>query len=176
MHLTERDLWTVIHGMGLGAVFLLAFAGGLAELWTLRPEAETQLGIRQGIRRLITGTWVLATVAWLTVISGTFIVYPWYRAKPPAGADLVSYPRSYLLADHSRAGWHEFGMEWKEHVAWITPILATAVAFVVSRYWHRLANEPRIRRALIVLFSVAFASAAVAGVFGAFINKVAPTK
>src|SRR4051812_34120882 len=111
MHLTQRDVWTVIHGMGLGAIFLLAFAGGLAELWSLRPEAETQFGMRQGTRRLMTGTWVLAAIAWLPVIPGTFIVYPWYRAKAPAGADLTHFPKFYLLADHSRAGWHEFGME-----------------------------------------------------------------
>jgi hypothetical protein len=28
MSLTEREAWTVIHGMVLGAIFLLAFAGG----------------------------------------------------------------------------------------------------------------------------------------------------
>src|SRR5215212_2290887 len=97
MSLSERDLWTVIHGMGLGAVFLLAFAGGLAELWDLRAETETGLGLRRRLRRLVGGTWTMAVVAWLTVITGTFIVYPWYRAKPPAGVSLADYPRSYLL-------------------------------------------------------------------------------
>lgn len=29
MALTEREAWTVIHGMVLGAIFLLAFAGGV---------------------------------------------------------------------------------------------------------------------------------------------------
>lgn len=27
MELTSREVWTLIHGMGLGALFLLAFAG-----------------------------------------------------------------------------------------------------------------------------------------------------
>lgn len=176
MSLTARDLWTVIHGMGLGAIFLLAFAGGLAELWSLRPESLNESGTRSRTRRLISGTWIMALVAWLTVITGTFIIYPWYRAKPPEGADLVDFPRYYLLADESRAEWHHFGMEWKEHVAWLTPILATAVAFVVVRYGVNLAREKRIRNALLVMFSIAFAAAAVGGVFGAFINKVAPTR
>jgi hypothetical protein len=176
MSLSERDLWTVIHGMGLGAVFLLAFAGGLAELWDLRAETETGLGLRRRLRRLVGGTWTMAVVAWLTVITGTFIVYPWYRAKPPAGASLADYPRSYLLADPSRSGWHHFGMEWKEHVAWLSPILATAVAFVVLRYGRELVRQQRIRQVLVVMFSVAFFAAAAAGVFGAFINKVAPTR
>ena len=32
MHLTDRELWTLIHGMGFGALYLLAFAGGIAGL------------------------------------------------------------------------------------------------------------------------------------------------
>jgi len=169
MELTLREFWTVIHGMGLGALFLLAFAGGLAGLWSLRSELVTAGGVRERLPRLEVGTWVMAVVAWLTVVSGTYLVYPWYRAKVPTS------PRSILLADPSRAEWHNFGMEWKEHVAWLAPILATAVAYVVIYYGPRLAHEPRIRKALIVLFVLAFAAAGVAGVFGAFINKVAPT-
>jgi hypothetical protein len=169
MSLTDRELWTVIHGMGLGALFLLAFAGGLAGLWSLRAELITAGGLRERIPRLEIGTLVMAVAAWLTVITGTWIVYPWYRAP------IAESPRSLLLADPSRALWHNFGMEWKEHVAWLAPILATAVAFVVVYYGPRLAGEPRVRRALIVLFVLAFAAAGVAGLFGAFINKVAPT-
>jgi hypothetical protein len=47
-------------------------------------------------------------------------------APPPTNADLRFFPRSYLPAE-PQAGWHTFGMEWKEHVAWLAPILATAV-------------------------------------------------
>jgi hypothetical protein len=65
-------------------------------------------------------------------------------------------------------------MEWKEHVAWLAPILATAVAYMVTRYGARLAKDEQVRRAVIVLFSVAFFCAAVAGLFGALINKAAP--
>ena len=36
MTLTDRELVMVVHGMGLGATFLLAYAGGLAGLWSLR--------------------------------------------------------------------------------------------------------------------------------------------
>lgn len=177
MKLTSRELWTVIHGMGLGAVFLLAFAGGLAGLWSLRPEWVTVPGMHERLRRLIAGTWVMAILAWLTVITGTYIVYPWYRAKPPEGlADLTQFPRSYLLANPNLAAWHRFGMEWKEHVAWLSPILATAVAYVVVRYGLRLAHEEKIRQALIVLFIISFAAAGVAGLFGAFLTKVAPIR
>ena len=38
MSMTSREWWALIHGMGLGAVYLLAFAGGLAGLYSFRPE------------------------------------------------------------------------------------------------------------------------------------------
>ena len=177
MALTAREFWTVIHGMLLGSLFLLAFGGGLAGFWSLRPEWVTQAGIEERLRRLTGGTWLMAIVAWLTVITGTYIVYPWYRAKPPEGTtDLVHYPRYFLLSRPETAEWHKFGMEWKEHVAWMAPILATAVAYVVVRYGRRLAEDRRMRTALMVLFVVAFGAAAAAGLFGAFINKVAATR
>lgn len=168
MQLTERETWTVIHGMVLGATFLLAFAGGLAGLWSFRPELVTVAGLRERLPRLEIGIWVMAVVAWLTVITGTWIVYPWYR--DPAKTS----PRSQLLADPAKAEWHNFGMEWKEHVAWFAPILATAVAFVVFYYGPQLAREQGMRRMLIVVFVLAFAAAGIAGLIGAFINKVAP--
>lgn len=64
--------------MVLGAAFLLAFAGGLAGLYSLQPGLITAEGIRERTRRLIVGTWTMAVVAWTTVITGTWIVYPWY--------------------------------------------------------------------------------------------------
>jgi len=175
MTFTSRELWAVIHGLLLGSLFLLAFAGGLAGLYSLRPEWVTTAGIRERLRRLDAGAGIMAVVAWLTVITGTWIVYPWYRAAPPEGTtDLVLYPRSLLLASEGLKAWHSFGMEWKEHVAWFAPIVATAVAFVIWRYGDRIAQDARLRQALIVLFVLAFASAAIAGLFGAFITKAAP--
>lgn len=175
MSMTVRELWTVIHGMGLGAIFLLAFAGGLAGLYSLRPEWVTISGVKERVMRLTIGTWVMAIASWLTVVSGTYVVYPWYRATPPEGlADLGDFPRYYLLSVPNLAAWHTFGMEWKEHVAWFSPILAVAVAFVVWRYGAQIAQMPKMRYALIVLFVLAFAAAGIAGMFGAFIAKAAP--
>ena len=175
MQLTNRELWTLIHGMGLGALFLLAFAGGLAGFYSLRPEWLTTAGIRERIIRLDVGTVVMAVVAWLTVITGTWIVYPWYRARPPEGAtELEAYPRYYLLANEHLAGWHEFGMEWKEHIAWIAPHLATVVAFGAVYYGRRLVYEPAVRRLLMWVFMAAFVVAGIAGLFGALITKAAP--
>lgn len=176
MALSERELWTVLHGMILGALFLLAFAGGLAGLYSLRPELVTVAGIRERMHRLLAGTWLMAVVAWVTVISGTYIVYPWYRAKPPAGANLSEFPRSLILSSPTTKAWHSFGMEWKEHVAWFAPLLATAAAFVGAYYGPQLARESKLRTALIWMFGIAFVAAGLAGLFGAFINKVAPIR
>src|SRR5262249_8936522 len=87
----------------LGALFLLAFAGGLAGLYSLRWELVTPTGLRERLPRLEIGTTVMAVVAWLTVITGTWIVYPWYRAATPTS------PQSMLLADPARALWQTFG-------------------------------------------------------------------
>ena len=123
----------------------------------------------------------MAVVAWLTVWTGTWIVYPWYRAVPPDTIDrtvqsdaLREFPRYWLLASERTAEWHHFAMEWKEHVAWLAPMLATAVAFVVVYYGLRLVRKPEWRWPLLVLFTLAFISAGVAGLFGAFITKAAP--
>jgi len=45
------DLWTVVHGMGLRAIFLLAFAGP-AGLNSMRPEWVTVAGLRGRVHRL----------------------------------------------------------------------------------------------------------------------------
>jgi len=180
MELTDRELYTVLHGLGLGTLFLLAFGGGLAGLWSLRERLLTAEGVSERTPRLLIGTWVMAIVAWLTVLTGTFIAYPWYRATPPEGtnledpAALVDYPRYLLLAQEKTAGWHTLGMEWKEHVAWIAPFLATAVAFAVLYYGAQLIRRGDIRNGLIIFFGLAFVAAGIAGLFGAFITKAAP--
>jgi hypothetical protein len=161
--------------MIFGAVFLLAFAGGLAGLYSLRSELLTAAGMRERLPRIKWGTGLMALIAWLTVISGTYIVYPWYRARPPEGVtDLTGYPRYFLLDNPNLAGWHTFGMEWKEHVAWFAPILATAVFYIAWKYGPQLAENNSLRKMVMVLFILAFAAAAIAGLFGALITKAAP--
>lgn len=176
MALTTHEFWTVIHGLVLGSVFLLAFASGAGRLWSLRPEFVTFDGMQKYLRRLNWGVPIMAIVAWLMVLTGTYIVAPWYWAKPPEGADLTLYPLAYLMTDSNLAVWHTFGMEWKEHIAWFSPILATAVAYVVWRYGDGLAERPRIRQALLLLFILSFVVAGVASLTGAFLNKIAPIR
>ena len=190
MELATRETWAVIHGLILGTIYLLAFSGGLAELWGLHPGWESLQGVRRRFRRLYVGATTMAVTAWLTVITGTWIVYPWYREPlavqgedPYAGCQELSLPdpetcspRDFLLSNvrGETEAWHTFGMEWKEHVAWAAPILATAAAFIVLYYGPRLISRPWLRAVVIVMFVAAFAAAVVAGAFGAFITKVAP--
>lgn len=170
MSFTAREWWALIHGMGFGAVFLLAFAGGLAGLYSLRPDLVTPQGVVERMRRLKLGVVGMAAAAWGTVLTGTYVVYPWYRDKAPTS------PRSILLANPATEAWHTFGMEWKEHIAWISPILATVVAFIVVYHGATLIRHDRVRRTAMALFVLAFGMAAVAGAFGAFITKVAPVR
>lgn len=175
MSLTEREFWTLVHGMVLGTLFLLAFGGGLAGLYSFREKYLTADGVAERSPRLVLGTAVMAVVAWLTVIVGTWIVYPWYRAVPAAGTtDLTKFPKSLLISNPDTAEWHTFGMEWKEHVAFLAPLLATAVAFATIYYGAQLIHRGEVRRAMLIFFTLAFAAAAVAGLFGALITKAAP--
>ncbi len=189
MELSFRDTWTVIHGLVLGTLFLLAFAGGLAGLWSLRPGYLTTKGITERMRRLSIGVWGMAAAAWATVITGTWIVYPWYRVKlAPVGENAYAgcvdavvpgptcSPRDFLKSNVSGDTelWHIFGMEWKEHISWAAPILATAAAFIITYYGPRLIARPWLRTSVIVMFVGAFAAAVVGGAFGAFLAKIAP--
>jgi len=102
------------------------------------------------------------------VIVGPWIVYPWYRE------DIPESPRSQLLADPDTEDWHTFAMVWKEHVAWLAPMLATAAFFVAAYYGRDLIRHQPARRIAMTLFVAAFAIAAIAGVLGALVTKKAP--
>jgi hypothetical protein len=177
MEITLRDLLTVLHGMGFGALFMLAFSGAIAELYRMStPGVPAQAGSReQLLLRLYLAAMVL--LAWATVFTGAYLVYPWYRAIPPAGTtDLADFPQRLLMASPKTSGWHSLGMEWKEHVAWLAPIAMTMVAYVFAKYGPSLNKRPQLRSAVLAFAVVAFVATGVAGAFGAFLNKYAPVR
>jgi len=176
MEITTRDLWTVLHGMGFGALFMLAFSGAIAELYRLSAPQVPSVSARE---RALLNFYLLTMVilAWLTVLSGAYIVYPWYRAVPPAGiTDLADYPRRLLLSTGKTSEWHNVGMEWKEHVAWLAPIAMTMVAYITWKYGRTLTRPRHMRTAVLGFAVAAFVATGVAGAFGAFLNKYAPVR
>jgi hypothetical protein len=177
MEITTRALWTLIHGMGFGTLYLLACSGavvGLYQFTTSSTAPETKAGHERLVRiYLIT----MVMLAWAAVLTGAYVVYPWYRAAPPPGpVDLSMFPQRLLLSSPATIGWHSLGMEWKEHVAWFAPISITMVAFVFIRYGHDLRNHRSLRAAVLVFTLASFVAAGIAGFFGAMINKYAPIR
>jgi hypothetical protein len=177
MQISARDLITAIHGMLFGGVFLLAIFGVVVELIRSRYAGQASGLSERGRSLAALYLWGTAILAWAAVVIGTYVVYPWYRAVPPAGtANLASFPQALLLASSTTSGWHRLGMEWKEHVAWLAPIAATMVAYVMTSQRAAMRTHARIRKAVVTFALVAFASCAIAAFFGAMINKHAPVK
>jgi hypothetical protein len=119
----------------------------------------------------------MVILAWLTVFSGTYVIYPWYRAVPPAGVtDLADYPRQLLLSSGKTSQWHNVGMEWKEHVAWLAPIAITMVAYVTRKYGRAIIQHRNMRVSVLAFAMAAFVATGIAGAFGAFLSKYAPVR
>jgi hypothetical protein len=175
MEISWRALMTQIHGMLFGAFFLLAIFAVVVEL--CRSAYETEPRELTGVGRSLERCYLIATVllGWAAVLTGAYIVYPWYRAIPPAGlASLAQYPQALLKSSPTTVRWHSLGMEWKEHVAWFAPIAMTMVAYVSIKYGSSMRRHPQLRNALLIVVVVAFFAASVAGYFGAEIDDHAP--
>jgi hypothetical protein len=177
MEITMRGLWTLIHGMGFGALYLLACSGGLVELYRFTassPIREPTLRQERFVRYYFL---VMVVLAWASVLTGTYVIYPWYRAALPLGTtDLSAFPQRLLLSSPTTSGWHSIGMEWKEHVAWFAPISITMVTFIVIKYGRDLRNHKQLRAGALAFLLASFVSAGVAGFFGAMLDKYAPVQ
>ena len=179
MEITLRELVTSIHGMLFGGFFLMALFGAIVLLLDRSNPARSNPDSTsaQPASRWQT-LYLIAMVAagWAAVLSGAYVIYPWYRAVAPAGADLALYPQRLLMSHSTTTGWHNFGMEWKEHVAWIAPMASTMVAWVLLKHraaWN--AHRP-IRTTVLGFAAVAFLAALIAGGWGAMIDKKAPVQ
>jgi hypothetical protein len=163
--------------MGFGALYLLAGSGAIATLY-VRYSTNSQSHSFQGRDRLLAFyLTAMAALAWLTVLSGTYIVYPWYRTPAPVGASqLAGFPRALLLSNPATTQWHSIGMEWKEHVAWLVPFAITMAAAIAIKYGRSLRFHPQLRSALQVFIVTSLVAAGIAGFFGAMLNKKAPVE
>lgn len=176
MEISFRDAMTVVHGMFFGASLLLAFSGAAVGLYAI-SSTNSRAPTRTQRNLLSIYLTVMALLAWGAVLIGAYAIYPWYRAHPPAGTlDLAGYPQRLLISNPATAGWHDIGMEWKEHIAWLTPITLTAVAYIFSHYGTDLRSHRPLRNAVFTLLTLGFVAAGVAGFFGAMLNKYAPVR
>lgn len=164
----------MLHGIALGGGALMGLAAALYTLVaTPRPHAD-DAAARQA-RSFAWLTTFIAVALWLTVIVGTYVSFPPYRATPPDGlADLSKYPRSLLMSNPGTAWLHAFAMEIKEHMPWIAAMIATSVAFVSMRYREVALHDRSLRRMTTVLLAICFLLVAVVSMLGILINKVAP--
>jgi hypothetical protein len=177
MEITSRALWSLIHGMGFGGLYLLACSGAIVELWRRYSPSAPAPATAADQTFLRVYLIALAALAWLAVLTGAYIVYPWYRVAPSPGVvDLSAFPQRLLLSSPSTAAWHSLGMEWKEHVAWLAPISITMALAVVVRYGRNLRNLPQLRNAVLCFVVVSFLAAGIAGFFGAEIDDHAPVQ
>jgi hypothetical protein len=171
MLFSDRSLWTMLHGIVLGGGALMALSAALFALYTARRTPRLPA---EG-NTLAFLTTLIAALLWLTVIVGTYLVFPPYRATPPAGiVDLAQYPRALILSRPDTAWLHAFAMESKEHMPWIASMLATAAAFVAIRHRATVLNDVSLRATVTRLLSVCFVAVAFAALLGVFVNKVAP--
>jgi hypothetical protein len=177
MEITARALWTLIHGLGFGALYLLACSGALVELYRFTTSSASPESTPGRERFLKAYLLTMVVLAWAAVLTGAYVIYPWYRAAPPPGTTgLAMFPQRLLMSSPTTIGWHSLGMEWKEHVAWFAPISITMVAFVFIRYGRGLKNHPQLRAAVLSFAVASFVAAGIAGFFGAMINKYAPVQ
>ena len=174
MLFSERSIWTMVHGIGLGGGALLGLAAALFYLHAARP-ATLSTDTRTGSRAFAALTVFTAVMLWLTVIVGTYITFPPYRLTPPPGTtDLSEFPRALILSSPNTAWLHAFAMETKEHMPWIAAMLTTAVAFITVRYRATLLADASLRRPASALMAIAFAVVAFVALLGVFVNKMAP--
>ena len=172
---SNRSSLTMIHGIVLGGGALMALIAALFYLRAMRVTDLSHASAPYGSPPL---TWLLgfaATSLWATVLIGTYVSFPAYRATPPEGiTDLAQFPRSLLQSNPATVWLHGFAIEIKEHVPWIAAMLATAVAFVAVRYRSTLLTDRRLNGMATTLLAICFALASIVGVLGIFVNKVAP--
>jgi hypothetical protein len=174
MLFSGRSIWTMVHGIVLGGGALMGLAAVLFSLSAMRAAGADVTGDRQS--QQLSGLMVaVAAMLWLTVIVGTYITFPPYRATPPEGlTDLARYPRSLIQSNPQTVWLHSFAMENKEHVPWIAAMMATAVAFIGVRYRSHLLADSSLRRMTMTLVAICFTLVAAVSLLGVFINKVAP--
>jgi uncharacterized membrane protein len=141
------------------------------------PPQATALPATRDERFLRIYLCAMTVLAWVAVLTGTYVIYPWHRAAPPAGAtNLAAFPQPLLMASPTTSAWRSIGMEWKEHVAWLAPTSITMATVVFFEYGRNLRRYAALRSAVLCFTLVSFLTAGIAGFFGAMLVKYAPVE
>jgi hypothetical protein len=174
MLFSMRSIVTMLHGLVLSGGGLLLLV--LALFWLHAAGQRRDRVAEERDARILAWLTTGASVAlWLSVLTGTYVVFPLYRAPPPDGvASLAAYPRALLMSAPSSRWLHGFGMEIKEHVPWIAAMLATAAAFTAGCHGAALRDDPFLRRMTWLTLGAAIVLVSATALLGVFINKVAP--
>ena len=171
---SDRSIVTMVHGLVLSGGAMMAMAAVLFVLMAMASPHGSTVS-RRTSRALAWLSVSMSALLWLSVLIGTYKVFPLYRATPPEGlASLAAYPRAMLLASGETRWLHAFAMEIKEHMPWIAAMLTTAVAFITVRYRATLLADASLRRPASALMAIAFAVVAFVALLGVFVNKMAP--
>ena len=177
MEITVRGLWTMIHGMGFGVLYLLACSGAIVEICaTTRLQPKLRRARATKLSSAFTSlSWRCSHGSPFSPVRTSFIpgIAPFHL---PGTVGFAGYPQWLLMSSPTTIGWHSLGMEWKEHVAWLTPISITMAAGVFIRYGRGIKNHLQLRNAVLCFVVVSFLAAGIAGFFGAMLSKNAPVR
>ena len=165
----------MVHGIVLSGAALMALAAAIYSLRMLYAGKASEQVTNIQARYMVILTVFMSIMLWLTVLVGTYISFPAYRAVPPEGLiDLSMYPKAMLQANEATVWLHSFAMETKEHVPWIASILATAVAYISMSYRSLMISDTNLNKLATWLLGICLVLVSYAALLGVFVNKVAP--
>jgi hypothetical protein len=169
---TGIEFWIVVQAAIFVFIFLLGFNGAIYAVYSMKAGWLNTGGLTRRVKIIKIYLWALAFSVWVAVLSGTFSVYPLYRANLSEGvSNMGNYPNFFTAVDPKIAELQDFSLDWITHVAAMAPIAATVVAFIVSYYGPNLAKKVDERHTVMMFFTLAFITTAAAGLLGAFIHK-----
>ena len=166
---TWRGWWTTLHGVVLGAGFLLLLIVTFTGLLQLRSAALTPEGVEVRLRRLRREMLVTAAVGWAAIALGTFVIDGWFNKHNAAGP--------FTILDSSGWwAWQERVMEWKERISWVSVLLTTLGVYLFFSYGRQIVHDRRARRLTLAPFTLALVAGSIAGVLGVLLAKLVPLR
>jgi len=167
---TAHGWLNTAHGVLFGGGYIVLLVLALVAVVWLRPTELTPSGLQLGEREVGVTVAAATAAAWVAVTTGTWGIYPWFRAAGPGS------PAAVLLAHPSLAFWARWVIGSKLWVAWASVGCVTLAALAGYRWRRRLAAEGVLRRRLVGLLAAALLGATYAGAVGALLAKLAPVR